>query len=499
MQLEENLAPEVAAARSRVDPLGPETGPGPAPRQLGDYLILREVGRGGMGVVYEAEQVSLGRHVALKVLPRQLRHDARTKLRFEREAKAAAKLHHTNIVPVFGVGEHDGMRYYAMQFIQGLGLDLVLDELKRSHPWSDGAGAPGDPAGGEPYASLAGLSTSDLARSLLTGRFAPGAEPGVDRRAAETAAAADPASCAADHGEAAPARRGDAGRLSDPVSSVSSSSMLPGVGAARRSGMRPPTYWQSVARVGVQVADALDHAHKQGVLHRDVKPSNLLLDNAGTVWVTDFGLAKVEDQPNLTHTGDILGTLRYMPPEAFDGRADRRGDVYSLGLTLYELLAMRPAFEEKERHQLIKRVTSGEPTRLDKVNREVPRDLVTVVHKAIDREAARRYPTAAALADDLRHFLADEPIQARRASPTERLGRWCRRNPGVASLAAALVLAFLTGFAGIAWKWREAERQTGLAVSAKKQEAEQRVIAVDRRTARRRRRTGSAACSTTRR
>ena len=211
----------------------------------------------------------------------------------------------------------------------------------------------------------------------------------------------------------------------------------------------------------MQVSEALDHAHQQGVLHRDVKPSNLLLDSAGTVWVTDFGLAKVDDQPNLTDTGDVLGTLRYMPPEAFDGRVDQRGDVYSLGLTLFEMLAMRPAFEERERQQLIRRVTTGEPPRLDKLNREIPRDLVTIVHKAIDREASRRYPTAAALCDDLRRFLADEPIHARRASVPERLGRWCRRNPGVASLSAVLVVAFLTGFAGIAWKWREAERQDG--------------------------------------
>ncbi len=126
------------------------------------------------------------------------------------------------------------------------------------------------------------------------------------------------------------------------------------------------------------------HAHAQGVLHRDIKPSNLLLDTAGVVWVTDFGLAKADDQQNLTHTGDVLGTLRYMPPEAFDGRTDARGDVYSLGLTLYELLALRPAFDEKERNPLIKQVTTSEPARLDRLNPNVPRDLVTIVHKAIE-------------------------------------------------------------------------------------------------------------------
>src|SRR5207302_8934144 len=152
----------------------------------------------------------------------------------------------------------------------------------------------------------------------------------------------------------------------------------------------------------------------QGILHRDVKQSNLLLDLRGTVWVTDFGLAKVAGPgaENLTHTGDILGTLRYMPPEAFEGRSDARSDVYSLGLTLYELLAFRPAFEEKERNRLIKQVTHEEPARLSKLNRSVPRDLETIVHKAIDREPGRRYQTAADLAADLQRFLEDEPSQA---------------------------------------------------------------------------------------
>ena len=127
-------------------------------------------------------------------------------------------------------------------------------------------------------------------------------------------------------------------------------------------------------------------AHKQGILHRDIKPSNLLLDSRGTVWVTDFGLAKADDQQNLTHTGDILGTLRYMPPEAFEGKYDARGDVYSLGLTLYELLAFRPAFDQKDRGTLIRQVTHEEPPRLSKVHSDLPRDLETIVHKAIDRD-----------------------------------------------------------------------------------------------------------------
>ena len=193
----------------------------------------------------------------------------------------------------------------------------------------------------------------------------------------------------------------------------------------------------------MQVADALRHAHAQGVLHRDIKPSNLLLDTAGVVWVTDFGLAKADDQKDLTDTGDILGTLRYMAPEAFDGRSDARADVYSLGLTLYELLARRPAFDEKERTRLIKQVTTSEPTRLDRLNPEIPRDLVTIVQKAIERDPAHRYPNASELTADLQRFLDDEPIQARRQKEWERCLRWARRNPGVAAMGAVLTAVLL--------------------------------------------------------
>ena len=205
-----------------------------------------------------------------------------------------------------------------------------------------------------------------------------------------------------------------AGSDSGHASSLSSSSLtLPG-GDSPRGKARRQTYWQGVARIGVQVADALDYAHAQGIVHRDIKPSNLLLDTHGIVWVTDFGLAKADDQQNLTHTGDILGTLRYMPPEAFGGKVDSRGDVYSLGLTLYEMLAFRPAFDEKERGRLVKQVTGEAPAPLHKLNPEVPRDLETIVQKAIEREPSHRYASASDLADDLRRFVDDEPIRARR-------------------------------------------------------------------------------------
>jgi serine/threonine protein kinase len=386
-------------------------GPLPPLERLGDYRIIREIGRGGMGVVYEAEQLSLGRRVALKVLPRQLLIDTRTKQRFVREAKAAAKLHHTNIVPVFGVGEHDDLPYYIMQFIQGTGLDVVIEELRRMGP----ALLP-PTASSQPERSR---DASAIARSLVSGVRPPSAGEAGDVTTAWKVGSNE---------------SGTAVRGSDPAD-TSAAVTLPGQSeSSSGSAGRRMTYWQSVARVGLQVAEALEYAHKQGIVHRDVKPSNLLLDMAGTVWVTDFGLAKAEDQQNLTQTGDVLGTLRYMPPEAFNGHFDARSDVYSLGLTLYELVAQRPAFNERDRNKLIREVTTGEPLPLGRVRKGVPRDLETIIQKATDREPERRYQKAEELAEDLRRFLADRTIQARRATVWEQTLRWARRNPAVAGL-----------------------------------------------------------------
>jgi pentatricopeptide repeat protein len=202
-----------------------------------------------------------------------------------------------------------------------------------------------------------------------------------------------------------------------------------------------------VARVGLQVAEALAYAHKQGILHRDIKPSNLLLDGQGTVWVTDFGLAKAEGTEELTHTGDIVGTLRFMAPERFSGQSLPQSDVYGLGLTLYELLTLRSAFEEAHRARLIEQVLHQEPPRPRKLDPRIPRDLETIVLKALAKDPAQRYATAEELAEDLRRFLADRPIKARRAPWRERAWRWCRRNPAVASLLAAVALALVLGTA----------------------------------------------------
>jgi serine/threonine protein kinase/tetratricopeptide (TPR) repeat protein len=464
------------------DPTGAASPPKAPPlEQLGDYRILREVGRGGMGVVYEAEQVSLGRNVALKLLSPQILRDARQRHRFEREARSAARLHHTNIVPVFGVGEHEETPYYVMQFIQGLGLDEVLGELKRMKAVG---GQPASAVGGDELkGSRRDVTAADIARSLMSGRF----EAGGTGQSTEAVGESDGAVVLV----RPPCGNG---RSADSSSLSSSSVSLLGhsqSGEGRRSRLRKPTYWHGVARIGVQVADALEYAHKQGILHRDIKPSNLLLDTRGTVWVTDFGLAKASDQPNLTHTGDILGTLRYMPPEAFEGKSGARGDVYSLGLTLYELLALRPAFGEKDRGRLVHQVTTEEAPRLEKVNPEIPRDLETIVHKAVESEAAHRYATAGELAADLQRFLDDEPIQARRATPAEQLLRWSRRHPGIAALSGALaaVLIFVAAvslvvagrMAGLARERARAARDAVEAAReaelARRQEAEQRTLA----------------------
>ena len=371
--------------------------------RLGDYRILREIGRGGMGIVFEAEQESLGRRVAIKVLPRPALLDPRHVKRFEREARIAAGLHHTNIVEVFGVGEQDGLHYYVMQFISGVGLDRIISRLRQltrgDSPHEPGAAA-----------NVAAKSPADVGeldeiiQSLLRGAGSPRAERNSDEETVDLS-----------------------------LSQVSDA----------RSFRIKSGYWRTVAEIGLQVADALHYAHTQGTLHRDIKPANLLRDAHGVVWLSDFGVAKAVQSDNLTHTGDMTGTLRFMAPEQFSGKVDARSDIYSLGLTLYELLTLRPAYDEADRNRLIYRITHGEPAPPRRINPQIPRDLETVILKAISRDPDRRYPSAAALAADLRCFLEDRPIQARRASSVERLWRWSRRNRAVASLAGTTLLLVL--------------------------------------------------------
>jgi len=376
--------------------------------RLGDFRVLRLVGRGGIGVVYEAEQESLGRRVALKVLSAGSLLDPKQVRRFEREAKAAARLHHTNIVPVFGVGQQDGHHYFVMQFIAGLGLDLVLEDLRRLRQTKPECGPAAGPEPSAPPA--AALTAAEVAHSLISGRFAEdGPIPLGETVTAPNAAEAG----------AAPPPVGPAVRPAAAPSGVAVT------GSSELSAWSDPDrqFYRSVARIGIQVAEALEYANRQGVLHRDIKPSNLLLDGRGNVWVADFGLAKTGEADDLTHTGDILGTIRYMAPERFEGRCDARSDVYSLGLTLYELVALRPAYEAPDRHALIERVLHDEPERLKKRAPSMPRDLETIIAKASARDPAGRYATAAALAEDLKRFVEDRPIRARRVSAAERLAR----------------------------------------------------------------------------
>ncbi len=346
---------------------GPQSSPSddalPPDTILGDYRLIREAGRGGMGIVYEAEQVPLARRVALKVLPFVAALDAKLVQRFRIEAQLAAQLNHPHIVPVYAVGSERGFHYYAMRFIEGQSLAAVIRERQR------------------------------LER--------PSVEP--------------------------------------------------------PSAPRARIFARAVASIGLQAAEALEHAHSLGVLHRDIKPGNLLLDETGSLWVADFGLARLRDDPGPTQTGDLLGTLRYMSPEqvlARRGVVDQRSDVYSLGVSLYEALTLRPAFDGKDQQALLQQVLFDEPTPPRRIDPTIPKALETVILKAMTKEPAGRYATSAEFADDLGRFLADTPVLARPQSVVDRTVKWARRHrtPMMAA-ATALVLA-LTVASALLWHER---------------------------------------------
>ncbi|WP_406700938.1 protein kinase [Singulisphaera sp. Ch08] len=371
----------------------PEDGLG----KLGDFRLLREVGRGGMGIVYAAEQISLQRRVALKILPLAAALDPRRHQRFLLEARAAACLHHTHIAPVHAVGSERGVPYYAMQFIDGCTLTQVLQELRGRASGADHGTSP---------ASSARLR--ELASAFV--RSPDGASP--------------------------------AGSGTEPSTSLGTSN-------------RDRAYIRSVAERGRQAAEALDHAHSRGILHRDIKPANLMIDVEGHLWITDFGLAQIQGDSRLTLTGDILGTLRYMSPEqALAKRAviDGRTDLYSLGATLYELLALQPVFDGGDRTEILRKIAQEEPTPLHKLNPAVPPDLETIILKTLAKDPSGRYATAKDLTDDLDRFLASRSIAARPPGRWERLEKWARRNCAVvipATLFAAFALLSLAG--GLIW------------------------------------------------
>ena len=330
------------------------------------------------------------------MLPPQAQLDARHLARFHREARIAGRLHHTNIVQVFGVGQQEGNHYYAMQRVSGVGLDRVIARLAAIR-----RGAAADKAGRRPHLPIS--------ESMPAGGSSPAGPKYPTGAAADAAAVVD--------------------RICQRWQPANSSSRA--------------AYFRTVARIGVQAAEALQYAHSHGTLHRDIKPANLLVDEKDVVYVTDFGLARALHAENVTQPGDLTGTLRYVPPERFAGQVGQAGDIYSLGLTLYELLALRPAFEDGDRSRLIRRITQEEPRQLRTVEPQVPRDLDTIVSKATAHDPKHRYASAAELADDLRCFLEDRPVQARRIGLAERLWRWSRRNPAVASLTVVSMLLLL--------------------------------------------------------
>ncbi len=399
--------------------------------QIDEYRILREIGRGGMGVVYEAEQRTLKRRVALKVLPCTNADSERSRQRFQREAESAARLHHSNIVPVFGTGEHGGMVYYVMQLIEGVGLDAVVDELGRlcrdgvPTPHADRARHDGEPA---PHISQA----ASVALALHHGDFAR------DGRASRSVDSHQLTDLSTANGTRAGASQG----------TVSSATSLPDAEIATQppSGerRRGDSYWRSVANIGIQLADALHHAHQHGIVHRDIKPSNLLLDQHGVVWITDFGLAKQDDHDQVTRTGDIVGTLRYMAPEQLTGHSDARSDVYSLGCTLYEFLTFRPVFGDTKIGRLVQEKCRGVPQSPRSINPDVPRDLETIVLKCCAGAPSERYHDAGELLLDFQRFIDDRPILARRTTLAEQFGRWCLRNPAVAVLSGLAIILTVT-------------------------------------------------------
>jgi serine/threonine protein kinase/cytochrome c-type biogenesis protein CcmH/NrfG len=413
------LQPSGAAGADGPGAAGEVTG------RLGDFRLLRKVGHGGMGIVYEAEQISLGRRVALKVLPFAATMDARQLQRFQNEAKAAAGLHHTNIVPVYFVGSERGVHYYAMQYIEGRDLASTIAHLREQ-------------AGGK----------------------APAPESAKTVDAADGGPVTPAASAAAD---------------TRPVAALSTAHSA-----------RSLEHFRSVARLGIQAAEALDHAHQLGIVHRDVKPANLLVDDAGRLWVTDFGLAQFQSDTRLTMTGDLVGTLRYMSPEQALAKrvvVDHRTDVYSLGATLYELLTLEPVFDGKDRQALLRQIAFEEPRRPRAWNRAIPAELETIVLKAMERNPLDRYHTAQELADDLRSYLEDRPIRAKRPSLWQRGRKWARRHRAAvwaSGVALVVIATALTGMVG--WALHRAtealhdrqmrEAETARAVQASLDESE---------------------------
>lgn len=384
--------------------------------RLGDFEILYEIGRGGMGIVYRARQASLNREVALKVLPAALRHRRSSIRRFRTEAQAVARLNHPNIVRVFAHGEHNEHLYYAMEYVDGVTLDWAIcrrpDLL--SSTWArrtngDGADPPG---ASRDDSGASGWMASELSLPPLEH---PGRRPATPQK-------------------------------------------------------RAPEDFRHIADLIAGAADGLAHAHAQGVIHRDVKPQNLLLGPDGRLRIVDFGLAQLTDEPNLTVTGEIMGTPAYLSPEQTRGDArdiDHRTDIYALGATLYQLITWQRPFEGATREQIIDRIRTTEPPRPRLRDASIPRDIETICLRAMDKDPARRHPSAAELADDLRRFTDGRPILSRRHGILDYTAKWIRRHkaPAVAIIATAAVVVLVAGLAATSISWRRSEGNRLLGVA----------------------------------
>ena len=341
---------------------------------LTDYEITEEIGRGGMGIVFRARHRELDRTVALKVLPALLgvvRPDAIA--RFRREAALAARLLHTNIIPVFDFGQVDGTLYYTMPLIEGRSLRQILREI-----------------------------TETGGIDVVIGEAPPKSEVGSGKS------------------EVVP--------RSSSLKPQASSLPLTRLGSPSST---DKAYYRRVAEWIADVAEALDYAHDQGVIHRDVKPSNLLLAADGRLMISDFGLARGVGGETVTATRSLLGTVRYMSPEQADdsqGPLDRRTDVYGLGATMYELLAFRPMFAAADDREVLNQVLNKEPLPPRRFVRQVPRELETICLKAVEKDRDGRYGSAKALGDDLRRWLLDLPIWAKRPSLPARTMKFVRRR-----------------------------------------------------------------------
>ena len=426
---------------SRAESLGQRLGEVDVTRSqtLGDFRILNELGRGGMGVVYEAEQLSMGRRVALKVLPFAALAQEKSLQRFRNEVRAAGSLNHPNIVQIHSVGEERGVHFFAMQLIRGQTMADVIAQLASLQ--SDGRPLTGD-------------SISDALSESGGPKERTGDEPTVDSRPlADDAAPSEPRQI----------DRETEARIS-----------TEGSGSSRTA------FARSAARLGIQAAEALQHAHDQGVLHRDIKPGNLMLDAEAQLYVADFGLARIDSDVGVTMTGDLIGTLRYMSPEqALAKRVviDERSDIYSLGVTLYELLTLRPPFDGANRQELLKQIAFDDPAKPRQLIRSIPIDLETIVLKAIEKNPDDRYGSAQELADDLRAFLEHRPIKARPPSPAARVSKWLKRHPAfVVSAIAVMLIATCVSTVAAVMVMRENDAKQDALVDARQAQDETEAV-----------------------